>query len=90
MDRHAPSPADAQRVSASSARRNRLVEQQHLWFHGERAASPTRCFIAAGNLGRPLSLAMRHLHQLEIVLVQSCRSSRERVDENTCPPRADV
>ena len=48
-------------------RAERLVEQQHLRLHGERAGETDALLHAAGNLRRPLVLGMRHLHQLEIV-----------------------
>jgi hypothetical protein len=48
-------------------RAERLVEQEHLGLHGERAGKTDALLHAAGNLRRPLVLGMRHLHQLEIV-----------------------
>ena len=48
-------------------RAERLVHQQHLGLHGERAGDADALLHAAGDLVRALVLGLRHLHQLEIV-----------------------
>ena len=48
-------------------RAERLVEQQHLRLHGERAREPDALLHAAGDFRRALVLGVRHLHELEIV-----------------------
>ena len=48
-------------------RAERLVEQQHLRLHRERAGEADALLHAAGDLRRPLVLGVRHLHEIEIV-----------------------
>jgi len=46
-------------------RAERLIEQQHLRFHGERAGDAHALLHAAGDLVRELVLGVREAHQLE-------------------------
>ena len=48
-------------------RAERLVEQQHLRLHGQRAGDADALLHAARDLRRPLVLGVRHLHEVEIV-----------------------
>ena len=48
-------------------RAERLVEQQHLRLHRQRAGDADALLHAAGDLRRPLVLGVRHVHQLEVV-----------------------
>ncbi len=48
-------------------RAERLVQQQHLRLHRQRAGNADALLHAAGDFGRPLVLGMRHLHEVEIV-----------------------
>ena len=48
-------------------RAERLVQQQHLGLHGQRAGEPTRCFMPPEISAGRLSLACAHLHEIEIV-----------------------
>ena len=48
-------------------RAERLVEQQHLRLHRQRAGEADALLHAAGDLRRPLVLGVRHLHEVEIV-----------------------
>ena len=65
MDRH---DAVLQvRAGQRVERAERLVEQQHLGLHGERAGDADALLHAAGDLHGPLVLGVRHLHQREVV-----------------------
>ena len=65
-------------------RAERLVEQQHLRLHRERAGEADALLHAAGDLGRPLVLGVRHLHELEIVHGPvHARSARDVLPPNT-------
>ena len=48
-------------------RAERLVEQQHLRLHRERAGKADALLHAAGDFRRPLVLGVRHLHEIEVV-----------------------
>ena len=61
-------------------RAERLVEQQHLRLHRQRAGDADALLHAAGDLRRPLVLGMRHLHEVEVVhdpvVALGCATSR--------------
>ena len=48
-------------------RAERLVEQQHLRLHRQRAGDADALLHAAGDLRRPLVLGVGHLHEVEVV-----------------------